>query len=280
VALVTGANTGIGRVTALELARLGAEVFLAGRSRERTEPVLQQVTRTAGGVGAQFLHLELADFRSVRACVESFLALGRPLHLLINNAGLAGARGLTPSGFEMAFGVNHMGHFALAHWLRERIIESAPARIVTVASRAHRHAGGIDWDAVRRPTASWTGVKEYAESKLANILFSAELGRQLHGSGVSTYALHPGVIDTEIWRALPAPLRAVNRMRGLISAEEGAKTTLYCALSAPPEETGLYYAHRRVAAPTAVARDVELARELWRRSEEWLRASPHGAAAQ
>lgn len=273
VVLITGANTGIGRVTALELARLGAEIFIAARSRARTEPVLQAIERMPSGAKARFLPLELSDLRSVRACVDSFLALGRPLHLLINNAGLAAARGLTPSGFEMAFGVNHMGHFALTHWLRDRIVASAPARIVTVASRAHRHADGIDWEAVRRPTASWTGVKEYAESKLANILFSAELGRQLRDSGVSTYALHPGVIDTEIWRALPAPLRAVNRMRGLISAEEGAQTTLHCALSAPAGETGLYYADCGVAAPTAVARNPDLARELWRRSEEWLRTS-------
>jgi NAD(P)-dependent dehydrogenase (short-subunit alcohol dehydrogenase family) len=271
--LITGANTGIGRVTALELARLGAGVVIAGRSRSRTEPVLEEIERLRVGAKAQFLPLDLSDLRSVRACVDSFLALDRPLHLLINNAGLAGARGLTPSGFEMAFGVNHMGHFALTHGLRARIVQSAPARIVTVASRAHRHAGGIDWDAVRRPTASWTGVREYATSKLANILFSAELGRQLRDSGVTTHALHPGVIDTEIWRALPAPLRAVNRMRGLISAEEGAKTTLYCSLSAPAGETGLYYADCRVATPTAPAQDPDLARELWQRSEAWLRAS-------
>jgi NAD(P)-dependent dehydrogenase (short-subunit alcohol dehydrogenase family) len=152
-------------------------------------------------------------------------------------------------------------------------VQSAPARIVTVASRAHRHANGIDWEAVRRSTTSWTGVQEYAASKLANILFSAELGRQLRGCGVSTYALHPGVIDTEIWRALPAPLRVVNRMRGLVSVEEGARTTLYCALSAPAEETGLYYADCRVTTPTAAAQSPELARTLWRHSEQWLSAS-------
>jgi NAD(P)-dependent dehydrogenase (short-subunit alcohol dehydrogenase family) len=270
VALITGANAGIGRVTARELARLGAEVYIAGRSRARTEPVLQEIQRAQGVSKAQFLPLDLSDLQSVRACAQAFLARDRPLHLLINNAGLAAARGLTPSGFEMSFGVNHMGHFLLTQLLLGRLLESVPARIVTVASRAHRHAKGIDWDHVRQPTASLTGVKEYAESKLANILFSAELGRQLRGSGVSTYALHPGVIDTEIWRALPSPLRALNRMRGLLSAEEGAKTTLYCAVSAPVEETGLYYADCRVAMPTPIGQSSALARELWRRSEGWV----------
>jgi len=270
VALITGANTGIGRVTALELARRGATLVLAGRSRTRTEPVLRDIERLQCAPCPRFLPLDLADFESVRACAAAFLELDTPLHLLVNNAGLARARGITASGFEMAFGVNHMGHFLLTALLRERIVHSAPARIVTVASRAHRHTAGIDWVAVRRPTQSWTGLREYATSKLANILFSAELARQLKGSGVSGYALHPGVIATDIWRAVPAPLRALLRMRRLLTPEQGARTTLYCALSAPAEETGSYYADCRVATPTPAARSSELARELWRRSEGWL----------
>jgi NAD(P)-dependent dehydrogenase (short-subunit alcohol dehydrogenase family) len=268
VALITGASSGIGRVTAIDLARRGVRVFLACRSRERTQPVLDEID--AIGATAQWLPLELSDFESVRACASAFLDLGLPLHLLINNAGLAGARGLTPSGFEFVFGVNHMGHFLLTTLLLERLRQSAPARVVTVASKAHRRVGGIDWRAVRRPTSTLLGVREYCVSKLANVLFNVELGRRLRGSGVSTYSLHPGVIDSDIWRTLPAPLRAINRLR-LISTEEGAKTTLHCALSTAAEETGVYYSDCRPTPPSLAGQDAALAEDLWQRSEGWLR---------
>lgn len=222
VALITGANTGIGRVTALELVRRGVHVFLACRSLQRTQPVLDEIRAANPRATVEWLPLELSDFNSVRACAQSFVERGLPLHLLINNAGLAGARGLTKSGFEFVFGVNHMGHFLLTRLLLDHVKRSAPARIVTVASRAHTRVRGIDWDAVQRSTATALGVKEYGVSKLANVLFSAELGRRLRGSGVSTYSLHPGVIDSDIWRTLPRPLRTLNRLR-LVSAEEGQK---------------------------------------------------------
>jgi NAD(P)-dependent dehydrogenase (short-subunit alcohol dehydrogenase family) len=274
VALVTGANTGIGRVTARELARRGMHVFLACRSRERTAPVIEEIRCEHPGALAEWLPLELSDFGSVCACARAFLDRGSPLHLLVNNAGLAGARGLTLSGFECAFGVNHMGHVMLTLMLLDRLKASAPARVVTVASRAHRHARAIDWDAVRRPTATLLGVREYAVSKLANVLFSAELGRRTAGSGVTTYAVHPGVIDSDIWRTLPAPLRAVNRLR-LATVEEGARTTLHCALSpAAGAESGLYYSDCRPVAPNAAGCDAALAAELWRRSEAWVGAAP------
>lgn len=267
VALITGANTGIGRVTALELARTGMQVFLACRSEARTRSVVDAIAAAGGKAG--FLPLDLADFDSVRECARAFLALDRPLHLLVNNAGLAGTRGFTKSGFELAFGVNHMGHFLLTQLLLDRLKQSAPARIVTVSSRAHRRASGIDWDAVRRPTASRLAMKEYRISKLANLLFSAELGRRLAGSGVTTYALHPGVIASDIWREVPWPLRALMHL-GMISNEAGARTTLHCALSqAVAGETGLYYSDCRVAVPTEVGQDMALAGELWRRSDGW-----------
>lgn len=271
VALVTGANTGIGRVTALELARLGAKVFLACRSRERTQPVLNEILAGRHAAAPEWLPLELSDLESVRACAQAFLARGLALHLLVNNAGLAGARGLTRSGFELVFGVNHMGHFLLTQLLLGRLRQSAPARIVTVASRAHTRVSGIDWEALRQPTATVLGVKEYGVSKLANVLFSAELGRRLHGSGVSTYSLHPGVVDSNIWRALPRPLRALNRLR-LISTEAGASTTLHCCLSVTAgKETGLYYSEGRPRPPSAAGQNVALAEDLFRRSEAWLR---------
>lgn len=270
VALVTGANTGIGRITARELARRGADVFLATRSLARTQPVLDEIAQLTGRPVAHWIELDLADLASVRTCAERFLAAGRPLHLLVNNAGLGGQRGLTRDGFEMTFGVNHIGHFLLTQLLRERLLASAPARVVTVASRAHQWAPGLDWDALRQPTRSLTGIREYMVSKLANVLFSAELGRQLAGSGVSTYAVHPGVVDTEIWRQVPRLLRPLLKLRGLRDPEQGAQTTLYCALQAPPQETGRYYADSALKTPSRLAQDPRLAAELWRFSKQIL----------
>jgi retinol dehydrogenase-12 len=192
------------------------------------------------------------------------------LHLLINNAGLAGARGLTRSGFELAFGVNHMGHFVLTQLLTERIKASAPARIVTVASTAHYQAQGIDWDCLRTRTSTPTGLPEYSVSKLCNVLFSAELGRRLAGTGVTTYSLHPGVVATDIWRGVPWPLRPLIKL-AMTSPERGTATTLYCATSpAVADETGRYYDNCRPRPPSALAQDSALAAELWKRSESWM----------
>jgi NAD(P)-dependent dehydrogenase (short-subunit alcohol dehydrogenase family) len=139
--------------------------------------------------------------------------------------------------------------------------------VVVVASRAHRHARGIDFDAVRQPSRSRGGLMDYSVAKLANILFAAELGRRLAGTGITTYALHPGVVATGIWRALPRPLDALAKLF-MIDSDEGAKTTLYCATSeAVTQQTGLYYDRCAVAQPTAVARDAALAQQLWAASE-------------
>jgi retinol dehydrogenase-12 len=271
VALVTGANTGIGLATAEELARRGARVFVACRSEERARPAVEQIKR-ATGRDVDLLLVDLGDLESVRRCADAFLATGLPLHMLINNAGLAGTRGLTRSGFELAFGVTHVGHFLLTALLLDRIKSAAPARIVTVASKAHYDAPGIDFEAVRGPTRSVTGLPEYAVAKLANVLFASELGRRLAGTGVTAYSLHPGVVASDAWRRVPWPVRPLIKSF-MISTADGAKTTLYCAASPQcAAETGLYYDDCRVKTPSAVARDTGLAAELWRRSEEWTSA--------
>ncbi len=274
VALITGANVGIGRVTALRLAEVGFTVFLAGRSAQRTQAVIDEIHAAVKSPDRAFyLPLQLDDLNSVRACAAQFLALERPLHLLINNAGMAGDKGQTRQGFEKAFGVNHLGHFLLTQLLLDTLKASAPARVVTVASRAHLMAyQGVDWQALQQTTRSLTGTVEYGVSKLANILFSAHLAKVLAGSGVSTYALHPGVVDTEVWREVPRFLRPLLRLRGLLTPEEGAQTTLYCALQAPANESGLYYDKCRVKTPSRIAQDAELAEQLWNQSLQWVKA--------
>lgn len=268
VALVTGANSGIGMVTARELARRGARVFIACRSLDRAQTACAQIA-TATGARVEPLELDLGDLGSVQRCAERFLARDAPLHLLINNAGLGGQRGLTRSGFELAFGTNHVGHFQLTRLLLDRLRRSAPARVVTLSSRAHTRVSGIDWNALQVPTRSLTGMREYGVSKLANVLFSAELGRRLEGSGVTSYALHPGVIATEIWRQIPRPLGFLLKLP-MKDVEQGAATTLYCATAPELErETAEYYADGRRSRASKVGRDPELASELWRRSESW-----------
>jgi retinol dehydrogenase-12 len=267
--LVTGANTGIGLATTEALAARGATVMLAGRSRPKTESVIRDVSSRTGNEKLVFLALDLGDLGSVRACADAFLATDRPLHGLINNAGLAGRRGLTASGFELAFGTNHIGPFLLTSLLLGRIRDSAPARIVNVASQAHFRAPGIDFDAVRRPTRTRTGISEYGVSKLANVLHAQELSRRLAGSGVSTYSLHPGVIASDVWRSVPWPIRPLIKLR-MRTPQEGARTSVYCATDAEvAHDSGLYYEDCR-RKPAGDSATPELGAELWRRSESWV----------
>jgi NAD(P)-dependent dehydrogenase (short-subunit alcohol dehydrogenase family) len=266
--LVTGGNTGIGRATAVDLAGRGARVYLACRSRDKGDAAVAALAGQTGNDQIGYLPLDLADLASVRRCAADFLARDEPLHGLINNAGVAGRRGLTRDGFELQFGVNHLGHFALTTALLDRLAGSAPARVVTVSSDAHYQAAGIDYGAMRRRTAHLAAMPEYAVSKLANVLFSQELARRAAGRGITTYALHPGVVASDIWRRVPWPVRPIIT-RNMLTTEQGAATTLYCATSTDVAgATGRFYAHCREAEPSRVATP-ELARALWEHSEAW-----------
>ncbi len=268
--LITGANTGIGRVTAVELARAGARVILACRSLERTRPVIDEIVDLAGEEMVDFLALDLSDLDSVRACAAEFAKMSESLDGLINNAGLAGKKGLTRQGFEMAFGVNHLGHFLLTMLLWEHL--KPEARVVHVASRAHIRVDGLDFDAMRQEATTTTAFPEYSASKLANVLFSNELARRCEGTGIHSYALHPGVVASDVWREVPGPIRWVMK-RFMLTNEEGAMTTLYCATS--PEvasHSGRYYDACKERRPRRTALDEALAEELWVRSVTWTQA--------
>lgn len=268
VCLITGANTGIGRVTALELARRGARVVMACRSLEKAQPVADAIRAETKNDAVEVVELDLASFASIRRTAAALLARDLPIHVLINNAGLA-ARGLTADGFELVFGTNHLGHFLFTHLLLERLRASVPARIVTLASRAHYKAPGIDFEAVRRPTASLTALPEYEVSKLANVLFSAELARRLGSNGITTYSLHPGVIASDIWRRIPWPLRPL-ALSFMSSLEDGARAVLDAAINpARATETGRYYNEGQERHPSKLAQDPELARRLWEESARW-----------
>ncbi len=268
--IITGANTGIGKITARELARRGAHVVLACRSREKTLPVVEELRRATANDRIEHVALDLGDLAAVRACGQALLDRGLPIHGLINNAGLAGQRGLTRDGFEVQFGTNHLGHYLLTRLLLDRIIASGPARIVNVASMAHYNVRKLDWDVLQQKTRTVTAMREYAVSKLANVLFTKELARRLEGTQVTAYALHPGVVATDVWRRVPGPLRWAMK-HFMITPEEGARASLVCATA--PElagESGRYYdVGGRERRPSRLADDAALAAELWRRSAEW-----------
>ncbi|MCA9615257.1 MAG: SDR family oxidoreductase [Myxococcales bacterium] len=274
VAIVTGANTGIGEVTARELARQGFHVFLACRNVAKAEEARGRMLADVPSATIEVLPLDLSNLDAVRKSAEDFLARGLPLHVLVNNAGLAGQKGQTKDGFEMAFGVNHLGPFLFTRLLEDRLKETAKkdggARIVNVASRAHtRVRGSIDWDALQKPTKTFSGFPEYGVSKLCNVLFSAEHAKRLEGTGVTTYALHPGVVASDVWREVPWPFRSLIKL-WMITNEEGAQTQLHCA-TAPERanESGLYYDKSKPRDPARIGRDEALMRELWTRSETW-----------
>ncbi|WP_322749932.1 MULTISPECIES: SDR family oxidoreductase [unclassified Frankia] len=269
--LVTGANTGIGLATACDLALRGGRLYIACRSEAKGRAVVDDIVRTTGNEAVAFLSLDLADLASVRRCAEDFLALGQPLHGLINNAGVAGHQGITRDGFELAFGVNHLGHFLLTTAVLDCLVASAPARVVTVSSDGHYRAKGIDFTMLRKPTHSITGFPEYAVSKLCNVLFTQELGRRLAGRGVTTYAVNPGAVASDIWRRVPWPIRPLIKMP-MRSTEDGARTSVYCATA--PElagVTGRFYDNCRERQPSRVVSE-ELARLLWEHSETWTAA--------
>ncbi len=267
--IITGANTGIGKITAMELARQKAHVILACRSKGKTDPVIDEIKRETGNDKVEFVQLDLGDLASVRKCAADLLARDIPFHGLINNGGLAGKRGLTKDGFELAFGTNHLGHYLFTRLLLDRLKQAGTARIVNVSSKSHYRARGIDWGAVRERTKSFTAMKEYEVSKLANVLFTKELARRLEGTSVTTYAVHPGVVATDIWTRVPGPLRwAIKKF--MITPEEGAKASLRCATDpALEKETGKYYTVGGIEkAPNRIADDVELQKTLWTRSAE------------
>jgi retinol dehydrogenase 12 len=266
LAMVTGPTSGIGRAVAKELSRLGHHVIAAGRSKGKVDEVVGEIV--AAGGSAEALIVDLASLTSVRDAAGDFVASGRQLDVLVNNAGVAVARGATADGFEIQFGVNHLGHFMLTRQLGPAF--GAGSRVVQVSSNMHYRAKAIDFERVTNRTRSTFGVPEYGVSKLANVLFVRELSRR-HPE-LDVYAVHPGTVNTGIFPWYVRPF-----LRGLLTPEEGADTVVWCA-TAPGlvGKSGGYYARRTERVPSDVALDDHLAAELWWRSEEWCRSVAPG----
>jgi len=263
--LITGASSGIGRATALELARMGASLVLVCRDRRRGEDTVDAIRRESGNRGVTLLLADLSSQQSIRQLARDFLATERPLHVLINNAGVVNLqRQVTVDGFEEVFAVNHLAYFLLTLLLLERLEACAPARIINVASDAHKF-GGIDFDNLQGERR-YRAMRIYGQSKLANILFTYELARRLEGRGVTVNCLHPGAVATGLgknngsWaRALIAMLRPFFR-----TPDGGAATSIYLA-SAPEVAAvhGRYFVNCREARSSTASYDVAAARRLW-----------------
>lgn len=273
--LITGGNSGIGRAAALLLAKRGADVTITARDATKGERAVEEIS-SAAGRPIRWLPLDLASFDSIRAAAEAVQRTLPELHVLVNNAGLVlSQRQLTREGFEATFGTNHLGHFLLTSLLEPLLSRSAPSRVVVVASDAHRRApAGLDFDDLQSERG-YSGWVAYCRSKLANVYFARELGLRWAGRGVTANALHPGVIASRFARDGDAPgvlgIGFALLRPFLLSEEQGARTTVYCASEPGLDDvTGAYFARCRQVTPSRHARDDRAAARLWDVSEELI----------
>lgn len=283
-ALVTGANSGLGLETCVALARGGARVLATARDRERGRAAVRTIRDRAGSDAVELVALDLASLDSVRAGAATVTDRTGQLDVLVHNAGaVLGARQQTVDGFEATIGTNHLGPFLLTHLLAPLLAAAPTARVVTVASLAHRRAD-LDLDDLMFARRPYQPMVVYGTSKLANILFARELASRLAPAGATSNSLHPGTIRSGFGRAddshgllrlgvrLAAPL--------FVDAERGASTSVHAAASPDVEGvTGQYLSRRHVATPSRAARDASLARGLWDRSATLVGVAPDALGA-
>ena len=269
VILVTGASSGIGRATAVGLARHGARLLLVGRNPSRCEEALAAVRATGGG-DAQMLEADFSSLDGIRKLADAVLARAEHLDVLVNNAGtVLLRRTLTPDGYETTFAVNHLSYFLLTGLLLPLLRGRGPTRIVSVASDAHRSAP-VDLDDLQNER-TYSTFRVYGQSKSANILWTQELARRLGGEGVTANSLHPGVIRSNLGRGNGVVFDLIQRTFGIFmnSPDKGAQTSIYLATSPEVKDvSGRYFANSREGAPASHATDPSVARRLWEISEE------------
>jgi len=269
--MITGANAGIGKITALELAKQGAQVVMVARSQARGAEAQADVITASGNRDVHLLQADLSSQAEIRKLAAQFKRDFTRLDVLVNNAGaFFNRRQFSVDGFEMTFALNHLGYFLLTHLLLDALQASAPARIINVSSDAHRGAK-IDFDDLQAERG-YAGFRVYGISKLANVLFTYELARRLEGTGVTANALHPGFVATNFGRNNGF---VVDKLFGLLgrffakSPQEGAETSIYLAASpAVAGVTGQYFVDKKAVKSSPASYDADAARRLWEISEE------------
>jgi NAD(P)-dependent dehydrogenase (short-subunit alcohol dehydrogenase family) len=267
--VATGATSGIGEVAVLALAGLGARIVFIARDETRAQATMRKLEAKAPGLGHRAHLADLSSMAETRKVGEAIAANEPRIDVLINNAGaLFSHRRVTPEGLELTFALNHMAYFVLTEALRDRLIASAPARIVSTSSSAHQGVS-LDFNDLQT-TKSYSGFRVYGRSKLANILFTRELARRLTGTGVTANCLHPGVVATRFGESSGgfAGLLIPFLRPFFISPEKGADTIIYLASSPEVADTsGGYFVKRKLTDPSAAARDDAAAKRLWAESE-------------
>jgi retinol dehydrogenase-12 len=276
ICLVTGATLGIGKETALGLARMGAHVVIAGRDAARTRETAAAIAAQSGNSQIDFLIADLSSQAEVRRLAQEFQDKYPRLDVLLNNAGaIFTRRETTVDGFERTWALNHLAEFLLTQLLLDRLEASAPARIVNVASSAHA-SGTIDFDNLQGEK-KFSGIGAYGQSKLANILFTYALARRLVGTGVTANCLHPGVVATGFGHNTPG---LINTLLGLarpflMTAEKGTATSIYLASSPDVADvSGKYFAKCAPVASSKLSMDVALQERLWELSMRQTTGSP------
>lgn len=278
VVIVTGSNTGIGKQTALEMAKRRATVYMACRNLESCEEARKSIILETKNKNVFCRELDLASFQSIKNFVKRFKAEQKRLDILINNAGVMRCpRQLTNEGFEMQIGVNHLGHFLLTNLLLDYLKQTSPSRIVNVSSIAHTR--GIINTADLNSEKSYDPAKAYEQSKLANVLFTYELAKRLEGTGVTVNSLHPGIVDTELMRHMGIFSSFFAKIfvwpfiwPFMKTAANGAQTSIFVALEPELEKvTGKYFSNCKETPAAPQGTDPDMALFLWKLSEKWCR---------
>jgi retinol dehydrogenase 12 len=279
--LVTGATSGIGRQTALRLAMLGAAVIIVGRDEARGQSTAGDIRRRAPAARVEVMTADLSSLAQARQLAEDVQARHHRLDVLVNNAGvLSTRRRLTADGLEVTFATNHLGPFLLTCLLRDLLERSAPARVVTVASAAHKQVRTIPWADLPHGGPA-VGGQAYALSKLLNVLFTIELASRLAGTGVTANCLHPGFVRSALGRDVGGGLGALVQCALLFrpGPAAGARTPVYLASSPEPAAvTGGYFIKCKPARPSSLAMDAQAAARLWQLSEELTGLARPGGA--
>lgn len=270
--IITGCNVGIGKETALDLSTRGAKIIMACRDTKKAEKTAAFITQETGGK-VDVIQMNLSSLASIREFAEQIKGKYHRIHQLINNAGIMFApQSKTDDGFDITIGTNHLGHFYLTHLLLPLMKHSEPARIINLASLGHWR-GKMDFDNFHFEKGDYDLFKVYGTSKLANVLFTRQLAKEVKGSNIQVFSVHPGGVQSELGRYFPYPINHLIKNVGQLfikSTLEGAQTSIYCATDAVQDDL-FYFADCTIGNPSPAARDDDAALKLWKHSENILK---------